>query len=117
MTDLINLKPSPQDIKLIEKAAKTALRWEAGHKASWEDSSEKNKTFMAFFGCNSIVVAALWNEIQELIDDDVYRMHLLWTLVWLKIYATELVLCSLVGWPTPKTFREKVFILLNVLQI
>jgi len=36
-------------------------------------------------------------------------MHLLWALVWLKIYATELVLCSLVGWPTPKTFREKVF--------
>ena len=65
MADLINLKPSLQDIKLIKKAAKTTLRWEAGHKASWEDSSEKNKTVMAFFGCNSIVVAALWNEIKS----------------------------------------------------
>ena len=27
----------------------------------------------------------------------------------MKVYATELVLCSLVGWPTPKTFRVKVF--------
>jgi hypothetical protein len=32
--------------------------------------------------------------------------HLLWSLVFIKVYSTEEVHCSIVGWPDPKTFRK-----------
>lgn len=44
-------------------------------------------------------------------DDDVQDSaadltHLLWALVFLKVYSTEEVHCRIVGWPSPKTFRK-----------
>ena len=37
--------------------------------------------------------------------------HLLWTLLFLKTYATEPILCALVGGVDEKTFRTKVWFL------
>jgi hypothetical protein len=102
MADII-AKPTRQDIQEIERAAETTVRFPT----TWKSTLEKDKVFKSLFGCNSFIIAAIWNEIGILIDHDVYRKHLLWALIYLKVYATEFVHCCLVGWPSAKTFREK----------
>lgn len=94
-------KPSPQDVKAIETAITDTVRFPD----TWK--SEKQQAYKSLFGCNSTIIATIWMEIQPLVDDCVYRKHLLWALIYLKVYSTEFVHCCMVGWPTPKTFREK----------
>jgi hypothetical protein len=49
----------------------------------------------------------VWNRLEDTIDKSAKPKHLLWSLVFLKTYASsEDVLCRIVGWPDPKTFRK-----------
>jgi DDE superfamily endonuclease len=73
-------------------------------------ADKENKVFRGFFGAPVEVVADIWNRILPLIHDE-YKAsakpkHLLWALVFIKIYSTEEVHCRIVGWPDPKTFRK-----------
>jgi hypothetical protein len=95
---------SEQEVKLIEDTAKEVLCFPPGRK--WE-SKDKQTRFKSLFGANSNVIAVIWREIKNHIDDDIFRKHLLYGLLFLKVYSTEEVHCAIVGWPSVKTFRVK----------
>jgi hypothetical protein len=73
------------------------------------NAKEEDRVFRAFFGVPINVITALWSLLQVRIDDshrNAERKHILWALVFLKIYSTEDVHRRIVGWPTAKTFRK-----------
>lgn len=73
----------------------------------WTRETEERRC-LAFFGANATVIATIWNKIVD--DGNLDRLarpkHLLWALLFLKLYDTEDVHCRIVGWVDPKTFRE-----------
>ena len=74
-----------------------------------EFSKDKDRRFRSCFGApRSDVVADLWNKIKDRGDckDGLSPKHLLWALVFLKVYSTVEILCSIVRWPNEKTYRE-----------
>ena len=93
-------------IAKIEKIAKEdVLRFPENRK--W-DAKDKEDRFRSLFGAPPVAIAAAWELIKDSVDNDIYHRHLLWGLVFLKVYAkNEETHCSIVGWPTKKEFREK----------
>ena len=89
----------------VEEAAKETLCFPA--KRRWEPR-DKDARFRSIFGASSEVVADIWNRIEakENLERGADIDHLLWALVFLKVYSTEEVHCAIVGWPSTKTFRK-----------
>ena len=89
----------------IELVAKEVLQWPSSRK--W-NSSDKDRRIRSFFGAPSNVVADLWNRIRDRggLEDGAKPKHLLWALVFLKNYSPIEILCSIVGWPSTKTFSK-----------
>jgi hypothetical protein len=98
------MKASKGAIDAIEQTAKDLLRWPNNRK--W-DSVDKDERFRALFGAPSVVIAEIWQRLVPMVEEKTYRKHLLWGLVFLKVYSTEEVHCALVGHPTKKDFRQK----------
>jgi hypothetical protein len=73
----------------------------------WE-STDKDARFKSLFGASSTIVAEIWHRMEETVtaeDPNAERKHLLWALVFLKVYATsEEDHCTIVGWPHVQTF-------------
>lgn len=74
------------------------------------------RQFKAHFGVSPRVVAAIWKRIdrRDLAPAEFLPSHLLWTLLFLKLYSCEDVLASLVG-TTRLTFRKWVWIGIAIL--
>jgi hypothetical protein len=60
----------------------------------------------AFFGAPTAVITTLWNDLESELEDAAMPKHLLWGLLFMKVYASEAVHCALVGWPCRTTFRK-----------
>lgn len=74
-------------------------------KRKWNEESV-DRRFRAHFGCSVAVVAHIWGRIQPALTKPAsHPKHLLWALVFIKIYSTEDVHSRIVGWPDRKTFR------------
>ena len=75
------------------------------------------RCFKAFFGVSPMLCATTWNWLDA--DDNVPNragiVHLLWMFLWLKLYDTENVLCSICG-TTEKTYRKWVWIMLAAIN-
>jgi hypothetical protein len=78
----------------------------------WHKETELQK-FRSFFGCSACVGTVLWNRIEQSLKQRSLPKHLLWTLVFIKSYATEEVHCRMVGWADPKQYREWVWYMLE----
>ena len=89
----------------FEIVAIDTLGWPENRK--W-NTKDKDRRFRACFGASSIVVADLWNKIvaQAPVAEGGQPKHLLWALVHLKVYSTEEIHCSIVGWPSVRTFAK-----------
>ena len=89
----------------VEDIAKEMLRFPARRK--WEPAG-KDARMRPLFGASSEAIAGLWNRIASKgnIESGGKVQHLLWALVFLKVYSTEEIHCAIVGWPTTKTFRK-----------
>lgn len=68
----------------------------------------EDKTFRGFFGAPISIITDIWNKLalEQNLEDAAKPKHLLWSLVFLKVYSTEEVHCRIVGWPDPKTYRK-----------
>jgi hypothetical protein len=100
-------------IKAIENIAKETLCWLNNSK--W-DSADKDEQFRSLFGAPSVVIAALWELIRSNVNEDVHENHLLWGLVFLKVYApNKEVHCAIVGFPTRKEFRQKAWHIVEII--
>jgi hypothetical protein len=64
----------------------------------------------SLFGASSLIVAEIWHRIEGTVaaeDPNDKQKHLLWALVFLKVYGTsEEVHCAIVGWPHVQTFQK-----------
>lgn len=63
--------------------------------------------FKGFFNYSAEQCAIAWNKMEEqdLLPYYVLPMHILWTLMWLKLYMIEEVMCSMLK-VRDKTFRK-----------
>ena len=72
--------------------------------------SEKERTFKSFFGVHWNLCEIAWTLLD---DHGKYKKreprHLLWTLVFYKVYSTEKVHCKIVKEPGKKKPAEKTF--------
>ena len=64
--------------------------------------------FRSFFGCSVAVFLSLWSLLgtTDTIPEGGTITHLLWTLLFLKVYSNAKSLCALVGGVDPETFRK-----------
>jgi hypothetical protein len=89
----------------MDEVARATIRWPTSRK--W-NSKDKQERFKSLFGANIDVITEIWNRIEQNVDAGVVPKHLLYGLVFLKVYGkSEEVHCAIVDWPTAKTFREK----------
>ena len=77
--------------------------------------SELSREFKELFGVSPTVCIDIWNRSN--MDNTLEPKHLLWGLLFLKVYTTETPLCALAG-VSRKTYRkwmwEAVFKMANV---
>ena len=68
----------------------------------------KDRDFCEFFGCNILVALDLWEMLVDthLVPEEGCIEKILWSLMFLKVYAKERTTCSLAGGIDPKTFRS-----------
>ena len=67
------------------------------------------ENFRAFFGTTVQMCAILWKQLNDhsfLPERSHQHKHLLWALMFLKIYGTEHVMVKLAGCKSEKTFRK-----------
>ena len=71
----------------------------------------EDRVFREHFGCSVLVFIVLWNMLvtTNVLPEGGMIEHLLWTLLFLKEYAKQHVLCSMCGGVDKDTFREWVW--------
>ena len=80
------------------------------------------RQFKGFFGLDWMVCAKLWLLLMPLLCDENYNAcgakpkHLLWMLMFLKLYDTEDILSSNVGGVDEKTYRKWVWQLIDLVS-
>ena len=80
------------------------------------DIKEKDARYRSLFGAPLLVITAAWQMIKYLVCDDYEIKHLLWGLVFLKVYAkNQTIHCSIVGWPTVKEFSSRSWYIIRIL--
>lgn len=64
------------------------------------------RAYREMFGCSPLVCVVLWRHCQaRRLYKDASPRHVLWTLLFLKVYAKKTPLCAIAG-TTPPTFRK-----------
>lgn len=63
-----------------------------------------DRDFRALFGVGANLCSVVWNLCD--FPDGTKPKHLLWALLFLKVYASESALISIAGGPTRKAFRK-----------
>ena len=70
----------------------------------------EDRRFREFFGCVAVVLLSLWMRlaITSQVPYAGKPKHLLWTLLFMKVYSKENVIYALIKVKDPKTFRGRV---------
>ena len=75
----------------------------------------KLRHFLDHFGTAPEIASSLWTRINILsvLPRNVRAEHLLWALLWMKVYGTESVLTGIAGGVDKDTFRKWAFIFVD----
>ena len=79
------------------------------------------RRFKAHFGIDWLICGKLWMLLLPLFCDDSYNLggakkkHLLWTLLFLRLYDTEEILAAKVG-AVEKTYRKWVWLFVDLIS-
>jgi hypothetical protein len=94
-------------VPIIESVAQSILR----RNCQLSDQS-RSRIFRANFGVSPYICAVVWNELVDTrsLPQGARPKHILWSLLFLKVYATENVLCTICACDE-KTFRKWVWLL------
>ena len=81
-------------------------------------SSTFERRFRSFLGASPMVVESIWNRLDpfrtiEPRHKGVKPVHLLWVLLFMKVYAEESIHTGLVGGVDEKTFRKWIWIFIK----
>ena len=70
----------------------------------------EDRRFREFFGCSAMVAMSVWRRLSRTsqIPFGGEPKHLLWALLFMKVYPKEGVMCKLINVKDPKTFRGRV---------
>ena len=116
---IMNIEPEKKKkraspVTPLDFMEETRLMWRRDPKVKRSDKSE-DRDFREHFGCGVTVVHTVWMmmESRDLIPNDGMIHHLLWTLMFLKSYAKEKIICTLVGIRDPKTLRKWVWMFID----
>ena len=91
-------------IEAVEDTARETVGFPDYPQRDW-NSKDKEEQFVSLFGAQPKVIAGLWELIKNDVNDGILLKHLLWALIFLKIYApNEEAHCAMVGWPTKQLF-------------
>ena len=71
----------------------------------------KMRRFLEHFGAKPAIIASIWTRLHLKFDQNKMMkiskvFHILWSLLFMKTYATQSVLCSIAGGIDEKTFRK-----------
>lgn len=95
-------------------------------RAIWGRDPDKERSFRTediqfreFFGCGANVFLVLWDllDTNDLIPEDGTMEHLLWTLMFCKLYTTQKALCALAGGVDKETFMIWVVRFVEAMEI
>ena len=103
--------------EVLESILRAARRmWQRDPDVKRATSSEE-KDFRSHFGCSPPVCATLWNHLQvtDLSPQGGTLDHLLWALMFLKIYGKQRQMCTLAGGVDQDTFRKWTWLFLNAI--
>ena len=80
-------------------------------------SSSEEKDFRSHFGCSPPVCATLWNHLKvtDLLPEGGTQDHLLWSLMFLKVYGKQRQMCTLAGGVDHDTFRKWTWLFLDAI--
>ena len=86
------------------------------HRLSNRKKENARRQFVAAFGINPRVAAAIWNRLdgKDLLPKNMMVKHLLWALLFLKMYQPEKVLCCWCG-ADEKTYRTWIWDVIDIL--
>ena len=75
----------------------------------------EDRTFWEFFGCGPFVLFAIWSRliIKECLPEGGTMEKLLWSYLYMKVYAKMAVLCVLCGGIDTKTLRKWVWLFIT----
>ena len=70
----------------------------------------ENRRFREFFGISVVVAKSVWRRLSSIsqIPFGGEPKHMLWALLFMKVYPKEGVMCKLINVKDPKTFRGRV---------
>jgi hypothetical protein len=94
----------------IATTSNSLLPCSEGNKRGGISKAQKERRqFQSLFGCSPEIVAEIWYRIAPRGGEMSLRKgaepcHLLWALLFMKVYANEDALCSMVGGVDKKTF-------------
>ena len=82
--------------------------WYRGGNSKVKAASSEDRDFREFFGCGLSVASEVWDMLkkEDVLPQDGLTCHLLWALMFMKIYGKEKNLCTLAGGVDKKTFRK-----------
>ena len=72
------------------------------------DNLSGQRRFLSHYGVSPQIVSILWDSILLNLPPKCCSIHLLWCLLFLKVYASEAILSSIVG-TNEKKYREHVW--------
>ena len=70
----------------------------------------EDRKFREFVGCAAVIVLSLWKRlaITSQVPYGGESKHLLWNLLFMKVYLEEIVMSTIIKVKDPKTFRGRV---------
>jgi hypothetical protein len=100
------LRPTMVDVDTILSVGRDIINKNSG------SINTEERRFREMFGCSPQVVLELWTMLisKSIIESTSEVRHLLWALLFLKIYAKETTTSRLVGGVDEKTYRKWVWI-------
>ena len=99
---------------MCEPSAFVALFREISQRAPEVSFSTEARPFRALFGVSAQVCAVIWGMLRGHVPRRSTPTHLLWSLMFLKVYASEHVHCEISG-ANEKTFRKWVWVFVPLL--
>jgi hypothetical protein len=77
----------------------------------------RDRRFRSWFGTSTVICAWGWHELESRgLPEEVEKKHYLWALTLMKTYETEANLSTKVGPVDEKTFREKAWLVVDLIS-
>lgn len=116
------MAPTSKRLKKEAKELTHLLEWARGLMGREKDDVRSTQTedreFRSLFGIGAIATLAAWYLLRnhDLIPLNGSMVHLLWAMMFLKVYATETVMSRMTHVKDPKTFRHWVWPFISALS-